>query len=103
MEDYIQRREYEERIGRIDDENERQNHRLTELEKTVETVNRLVSSIEKLTVQIEQMQRQIERQSARLERIEQEPADKWRAVTKTIVTGVISALVAYFLAKGGII
>lgn len=102
MEEYIARPEFNAEIKRIEEENGRQNHRITELEKTVETVNRLVASIERLTEQISNMQRQIERQSTRLERIEQEPADKWRSVVKTAVTVVVSALITYFLTKGGI-
>lgn len=101
MDEYITRPEYSVQMQRLDDENARQNHRISALESTVETVNRLVTSIEKLTVQIENMQKQIEQQSNRLERIEQEPAEKWKTVVKTALTVLITAAVTYFLTRGG--
>lgn len=102
MDEYIARPEFTSEIKRIDEENKRQNGRIGALETTVDTVNRLVASIEKLTVQIENMQKQIEQQGKRLERIEQEPADKWKTVIKTVLTVAITAAITYFLSGGGV-
>lgn len=103
MEDFVTRVEYDVQIKRIDDENNRQNHRIGNLENTLEVVNRLATNIEKLTVQIANMQTEIERQGNKLQKIEDEPANDWKQLRRTIITGIVSALVAYFLAKGGII
>ena len=100
--EFVSRNEYEERLRRVDDENNRQNRRLEKLENIMDTINELTASVQLLAVRMEAMQKEMEKQGARLETIEQEPADKWRSVVKTAVTVVVSALVTYFLTKGGI-
>ena len=99
----ITRGEIEERFHRVEDENNRQNRRLEKLENIMDTINELTASVQLLAVRMEAMQKEMEKQGKRLEVIEQEPADKWKSLTRTIITGVVSALVAYFLAKGGIL
>lgn len=103
MEDYITRSEYQVQVQRITDEETRQNHRIGKLEESFEVVNRLATNIEKLAIQIENMQTELKKQGTRLEKIEDEPSDNWKQLRRTIITGVVSALVAYFLAKGGIL
>lgn len=101
-EEYVPRGEYEERIGRIDDENIRQNKRLENLEKVVDKITDLTSSIREMTVSIGSMQKELEKQGQRLEAIEEEPADKWRTLTKTVLTVIVSAVIGYLLARGGL-
>lgn len=103
MDEFIPRSEFDVQVQRITDEEKRQNHRIDKLEESYEVVNRLATNIERLAIQIENMQTEIKKQGARLEKIEDEPADNWKALIKTAITGIVSALVAYFLAKGGII
>lgn len=100
MEDYVARKEYEERIARIDDENTRQNKRIDRLEQIVESINTLTVSVEKLAVSMASMQKELEKQGQRLEAIEDEPADHWRSLIKTVITVVVSALVTYALTHG---
>lgn len=100
--EFVSRNEYEERLRRVDDENNRQNRRIEKLENIMDTINELTASVQLLAVRMEAMQKEMEKQGTRLETIEQEPADKWRSVVKTAVTVVVSALVTYFLTKGGI-
>lgn len=101
MDEYISRGEYEERIARIDDENNRQNRRLENLERVVDKINDLTSSIREMTLSLSSMQKELEKQGTRLEAIEEEPADKWRTLSKTVLTVIASAVIGYFLAKGG--
>jgi len=103
MDEFVTRGEYEERQKSLDAENTRQNHRIEKLENIMDTINELTASVQLLAVRMEAMQKEMEKQGKRLEVIEQEPADKWKSLTRTIITGVVSALVAYFLAKGGIL
>ena len=102
MDDYVTRVEYDERLKRIDDENTRQNHRIEKLEQIMDSLNELTISVREMAVSMTAMQREQERQGQRLEAIEREPADKWKNTVKTVVTAVITAVVAYLLAKGGL-
>lgn len=103
MDEFISRDVFDERMKSLDAENDRQNHRITKIEDTINTLNELTISVREIAVSLTNMQRELERQGRRLDTIEAEPADKWKGLTKTVITGIVSALVAYFLAKGGIL
>ncbi len=101
-EEYVPRGEYEERVARIDDENIRQNRRLENLEKVVDKITDLTRSIREMAITLGSMQKELAKQGQRLEAIEDEPAEKWRTLTKTVLTVIASAVIGYLLAKGGL-
>lgn len=74
---------------RIEDENDRQNHRLEALEEAVREMTRLTVAVEKMAVSIEGMAAEQKRQGERLTAIEEKPVKRWDA----IVTGIIGAIV----------
>lgn len=90
MEDYIPRVEHEEFAKRIDDEQNRQNHRLTELEKATKEINSLTVSVEKMALSTETMARELGEQGKRLDHLESVPGKNWTALQ----TGIINALAA---------
>lgn len=102
MEDNITRGEFAAEVKRIDDENNRQNHRIDALEKVVDKINDLAGSIKEMTVSMGGMQKELEKQGQKLDAIEAEPADKWRALTKTVLTVLASAVIGYVVAKIGL-
>lgn len=99
--DEMSRSEIELLIGRVNDENARQNKRLDKLEEVMEKINNLAESVARLAFSMEQMNKELEKQGTRLEAIESAPAENWRAVVKTVVTVVVTAFVTYILSKGG--
>ena len=100
--DYITRFEVDERLKRVDDENNRQNHRIDKLENLTEQLSDMAASIKVIAVSLQGMQAEQKEQGERLKKIEEEPADKWNSLVKTIITVVATAFVTYFLAKGGL-
>lgn len=100
--DYITRFEYDERQKRIDDENNRQNHRLDKLERIADQLTDMAASIKTMAVTMQGMQKEQERQGQRLEKIEQEPADNWNKVVSTVITVLVTAAVTWLITKGGI-
>ena len=101
-EEFVTQGVFDERLKRVDDENNRQNARISKLETIMDSIRDLTVSVERLTTQIEQMQREIRRQGEHLEAIEKEPADNWKAAGKTILTILLTAAVTYLLSRGGI-
>ena len=101
MDEYVLKEVFEERMKATDAENDRQNHRLTSLEKTFESLNQLVVSVEKLAVAVNNMQKELEKQGKRLDDIEAEPADNWKGLVKTVITVLATAAITYFITKGG--
>ena len=102
MDEYVSRVEYDERQKRIDDENRRQNHRIDKLETMAEQLADMAASIKVMAVSMQGMQAEQKEQGERLKKIEEEPADKWNALIKTVITVVATAFVTYLLAKGGL-
>lgn len=95
MEDYVSRAEHTEFSRRIEQENERQNHRLANLETAINQLNELVSSVKVLAVNVEQIAKEINEQGVRLKEIEGEPAKKWKLVISTLITGIVTAVITY--------
>ena len=100
--DYITRLEFEERGKRIDDENNRQNHRIDRLEKMSDQLTDMAASIKAMVVTMQSMQKEQERQGKRLEKIEAEPADNWNKLVYSVIAMIATAAVTWILAKGGI-
>lgn len=79
---------------RVEEENDRQNHRLNSLEVGLREVNKIAGSVERLVAQIETLTKEISKQGERLEEIEKKPAKRWDVV----ITGAISAIVGALMA-----
>ena len=101
-EDLVLKAEYDERMKRIDDEQNRQNHRIGKLEDVFETINELAASVRELAITMAAMQKELEKQGQRLEVIEKEPADKWKALKKTALTVLVTAVLTYLLSRAGL-
>jgi septal ring factor EnvC (AmiA/AmiB activator) len=100
--DYVTRFEYDERQKRIDDENNRQNHRLDKLETITDQIADMAASIKAMVVTMQAMQKEQEEQGKRLTDIEKKPADNWDKLVYSLIAMVASAAVTYILAKGGL-
>ena len=100
--DYVTRFEYDERQKRIDDENNRQNHRLDKLETITDQIAEMAASIKAMVVTMQSMQKEQEEQGKRLADIEKKPADNWDKLVYSIIAMVATAAVTYILTKGGL-
>lgn len=95
----IHRTEYEEYKKRKDDEDSRQNKRISDLETTVSQIHAITTSVRELAVSMKNMCAEQKKQGEKLERLENRDGDMWRTVIKTIVTALISGLVGFGLAQ----
>lgn len=77
---------------RVVEENDRQNHRIAELEITVKEISRLTTSVEKMAVSMENMAVEQKKQGERLDEIEKKPAKHWEAVVTGIIAAIVGAL-----------
>ena len=100
--DYVTRFEYEERQKRIDDENNRQNHRIDKLETITDQIADMAASIKAMVVTMQAMQKEQEEQGKRLTDIEKKPADNWNQLVYSLIAMIATAAVTYILTKGGI-
>lgn len=104
MEDskYVTIEAHTEFAKRMDAENDRQNHRIASLEKTVQEIQRLTVSVEKMAVSMENMTQELKTQSSRLDKIEKEPADTWKKMSWEVLKYVVVAIIAIAAAKIGL-
>ncbi len=91
----VMRREHEQVVRRLDEENDRQNHRIAVLEKNVQEISQLTSSVKELAVNMNHMVKEQEKQGAKLEALEGRDGQKWRSVTTYVLTTVIGVVVGF--------
>ena len=86
---------------RLEDENNRQNHRIEVLEKSTEQIQILTSSVEKLAVSVENMVKEMEQQNDRLKTLENRDGERWRKVTGYLITAVLGVVIGYIFTQIG--
>jgi len=101
MEDVITRAEHEEFRKRIDQENDRQNHRISDLEDTVRQIGSLTTSVEKLATSMESMLKEQEKQGKRLETLEGRDGEMWRKVVGYVITAVVGIAIGFIFTQIG--
>lgn len=107
--EYITRREHEEFARRMetenkrrDDENNRQNARISAVEAAAQRIGDLTISIEKMAINIDTMVKELKSQGTRLENLESKPAKRWESLVSDIIKLLVAAIIGFGLAKLGL-
>ena len=95
MDQYWTRNEQEQYVKRMEDEHRRQNTRIQNIEDILKENNKLLIAIEKLASNMEDMKKEQKEQGQRLEILESRDGQKWREVTKYLMTTGIGLVVGY--------
>lgn len=108
MEAQITRAEHIEFVKRMEEEHNRQNHRISNLEKQVENNNKLLVSIDRLAGNMENMQKEqkkqgerLDKQDERLDNMEARDGEMWRKVTSHVITTIIGIVLGYIFLQIG--
>lgn len=83
-------------------ENDRQNHRIASLEKSVREISNLTASVQDLATNMKSMLKEQEKQGKRLELLEGRDGEKWRKAMAYIGTAILGAVLAIIFAKIGL-
>ena len=102
MSEFITRQEHEEFRNGLQKENDRQNHRIGNLEKNVSEIGDTIRMIERLATNMEHLAKEQERQGKRLEALESRDGQMWRKAVGYVVTAVIGGVVTYILTHIGL-
>lgn len=97
MEEYVSKAVHDLEIGRINDEQARQNKRIDRLESRAEAISELASSVKVLAANMEAMAKEQAKIGDRLDELEAEPGEKWKKAVWVVVVALISAAVGFFL------
>lgn len=98
---YVTKEVHDEFCKRIEDENARQNHRISELEGKCGQITELITSVKVLATNMEQMAKEQAKQGERLEAIEEKPAKRWETIVNTVITTLLGLCIGYLL-NGGV-
>lgn len=90
---YITEKELNLATKRIDDENHRQNERISVLERNYGMVNQLSIHIERLASNMEVMNKELAKQSEKLNNLEMKPAQRWDLIVTTTIAGIIGLII----------
>ena len=97
MDEFVTKAVHDEFAKRIDEENDRQNHRISILETGQAQINELVSSVKVLAVNMDTMSKELQKQGEKLNEIESRPAKRWETVVACILTGIVGFLLNMLL------
>lgn len=99
--DFIDRKEHEEFLKRMEDENRRQNRRIELLEENGKQLTSLTTSVEKLAVNMENMLKAQKQQAERLEALESRDGEMWRKVVSYALTAVVGIVIGFIFKQIG--
>ena len=91
--EYLPIKVHEEFAKRVEEENDRQNHRLAEAEAAIKEISRLTISVEKMATSMESMVKEQAQMNERIRAIEEKPSKRWESVVSGIISGIIGILI----------
>lgn len=97
----IARAEHEEFRKRLEEENARQDKRISLLEDSVRQTGALTAAVERLATNMENMAKEQDKQGKRLEALENRDGEMWRKVVGYVVTAVIGILLGFIFTQIG--
>lgn len=107
--EFVRKDVFEEHTKRMEEEDNRQNHRITKLELAIESISSIATSVERLATNMEHMVREQARQgenlndqSERIRKLEDRDGEIWRKVVSHIVISVVSIVIGYIACKLGL-
>lgn len=99
--DYLPVNVHNEFVKRVEEENYRQNERLTNIEQAVKQVQSITTSVEKLAVNMEGMLNEQEKQGKRLEALEKRDGELWRSVVGYVITAILGIVIGFIFKQIG--
>lgn len=100
-ESFLTKEIHEEFAKRVEEEQERQDHRLSALETTVTQIASLTASIKELAVNMAHMTEEQKRQGQKIDEMDARDGNKWRSIASHVATSIVSIIVAYIFMKVG--
>lgn len=99
--EYLLKSVHEEFAKRVAEENERQNHRLSDLERIAVEANGILASVERLATNMEHMAKEQQSQGERLKELELKDGKLWRNLVSYSLTAILSIIIGYIASHLG--
>lgn len=95
MDNPISRAEHNEFAKRMEEEHNRQNHRISLLEGNLKQINELTISVKEMAVSMKQMLEELREQGDRLEKLEGHDGEMWRKVVGYAITAIVGIVIGF--------
>lgn len=100
--EYLLKSVHEEFSKRVEEENTRQNHRITALEDTLHQILNMSTSVERLAINMEHMVKEQQEQGERLKVLEAKDGEMWRKLVSYSLTAILSIILGYLASQLGL-
>lgn len=92
----------EHRLTEVEERSKSNTHRIDELERRQNNVEKLATSVEVLAIQQNSLKEDIGEIKTDVKTMASKPAKRWESVVEKIIITVVVAVVAFLLAKVGL-
>lgn len=100
--EYLTINEHKEFCKRMEEEDERQNHRLSAMEETLNKLLNMSASVERLATNMEYMCKEQVKQGERLDTLESRDGEMWRTMISHILVLIVGGVVGFMLKNIGL-
>lgn len=102
MEEYVTKAVHDLEIGRINDEQTRQNRRLDLVEGKIENLAELTASVKVLASNMESLAKEQTKITTRLDELESEPAENWKKLVGYAIGAIVAGVIGFLLRGAGV-
>lgn len=100
--EYLTINEHKEFCKRMEEEDDRQNHRLASMEETLNKLLAMSASVERLATNMEHMCQEQAKQGERLDALESRDGEMWRTMISHILVLIVGGVVGFMLKNIGL-
>ena len=91
--------EMRERVTAVEQSVKSAHKRLDAQDKLIESVHSLATRVASLVTEVGDLKGVVDSLAHNVDNVEKEPAEKYKLVIKTVITGIVSAIVGYVAAQ----
>lgn len=93
---------FEHRLTAVEERSQTNTHRLDEVEKRQDSLDKLVSTVGILAEREKRVEDDVKEIKTDVKNLTNKPAKRWENLVSQIITIVVAALIGFFLAKIGL-
>lgn len=90
------------KLEAVDQRSRSNTHRIDDLEKDHEALNRLATAVEVMATKQDVISDSVDRLTGKVEALEAEPGKRWKFVVEKSIYFVVAALMGFLLARAGL-
>lgn len=95
-------REFEHRLTEVEERSKSNTHRLDEVERRQENLDKLTTSVSLLAAREERVEKDVKEIKTDVKGLAEKPGKRWEAVVDKVIMLVVGAVIAYLLTKVGL-